>query len=107
MGISKDLKQSYIEAGMVSAILGDHYAEDLYKEVQKRGAGYLYAVRLISEWAYKFQEGTTHIDWEQASDNSFISFKADINTYWRLEGVCWDDYIIEFGKEELKQYKDE
>ena len=105
MKLSEDLKQSYIQVAMVAAILADHYSEGLYKEVQKNNSGYITTMELFGQWAYEFEAGTTHINWEDAISDGQIAFKVDINTYWQLEGVCWDDFIIEFGKEKLNQYR--
>lgn len=82
-----------IEIGMYAACLADNCITDLY---EKSGKGYISALDEITAWAHEFYAKYYEPlkDWE-----AFETSEANI-----YNSVCWDDFVIEWGRDRLAAY---
>ncbi|MEO8171459.1 MAG: hypothetical protein ABI581_00195 [Sediminibacterium sp.] len=82
-----------IEIGMYAACLADNWLNELY---EKSGKGYISALDEITAWAHEFY----NLYYEKLKDWDTFEETTD-NIY---NAVCWDDFVIEWGKDRLAKY---
>lgn len=82
------------EVSITAIILSDNYMKELYKVSQ---SGYIFCIDLLQTWAAQFVQKYAHVEeWEE-----FIY--SDANIYKGT--MCWDDFVIAFGEEKMKEFK--
>lgn len=88
------------EVGLVAAIMGDHITKRLYKEVQRRGNGYIFTIDMLSDWAVEFVKKHCHINWEKVLGEGMPCVASGGGT-----NICWDDAVMDYANYKLEQYK--
>lgn len=64
--------------------------------------GEIHRLEHLSGMALDFQNNTTNIDWEKSYKDGFMLYKDNEGTL-KLEGIDWEEYIIEFGKYKINR----
>lgn len=92
--------QELAEVAMIAVILGDHFTEKLYEEMQKRGTGYISTVEEIGKWAVEFYRKHRKTNWENALENEMKPLSKEMKSV-----ICYDEAILDFGFFKLNQFK--
>lgn len=91
---------TFKEVAMVSAIISDTIMKKLYKEVQKRGSGYMVAADYISDWAVEFAEKHEKTSWEKVLEKGMKPLSKSVKSI-----MCWDDAVIDFAFYKFEIFK--
>jgi len=91
---------TFKEVAMVSAIISDTIMKRLYKEVQKRGSGYMVTADYISDWAVEFAKTHEKTSWEKVLEKGMKPLSKVVKSI-----MCWDDAVIDFAEHKLNEFK--
>lgn len=83
-----------IEIGQISAILADHFLENLSKISNKP---YVDDADIIGNWAVDFFDKHRETNWEDVLENP-ESYDLP------KEVICWDDAIVHFGHGKFAEF---
>jgi hypothetical protein len=90
-------QEQLIELAMIGVILGDHFAQGLYKKMQEQGTGYVSTFEQIGGWAVEFYYKHKETNWDEALQD-MKPLSREVSSV-----LCWDDCVIDFGFYKLAQ----
>lgn len=91
--MQKEIADYAREVAMVGIILSDNYMKSLY---EAQGTGYIACIDTLHDWAVECVAKFAHVEeWEEFID-------SDANPY-KGRTMCWDDVVIAFGEEKMKE----
>lgn len=92
-------EQQLLEVAQIGVILGDHFAEKLYKKMQEHGTGYVSTFEQIGCWAVEFFKKHKNTNWEEALENELEPLSNEMTSI-----NCFDDAVIDFGHYKLSHF---